>query len=214
MATVRQLIHENSEKGWEKAWDMNVTPWDVLGSVQPPLRSLLLGTEQDWPRNGRALVPGCGRGYDPIFIATTLNLNTVAVDISPTAIQAAKELLTKTPGIPVGKVIFQETDFFSFSVPENERFILIYDYTFFVAIPPVKRSDWGRQMNSLIKPGGYLIALVYPLTATDDGPPFSVQPEHYHEALGDGWTTVIARTPEDSISSHIGREYLIVWQKE
>jgi len=39
----------------------NVTPWDTFGAVQPPLRALLLSDEQEWPRQGRALVPGCGR---------------------------------------------------------------------------------------------------------------------------------------------------------
>ena len=38
----------------------NVTPWDK-GELQPPLRDLLLTDEANWPREGRALVPGCGR---------------------------------------------------------------------------------------------------------------------------------------------------------
>ena len=33
---------------------------------------------------------GC-QGYDPIFIAATLGLDTLAIDISPTAIKAANE---------------------------------------------------------------------------------------------------------------------------
>lgn len=61
------------------------------------------------------------------------------------------------------------------------------------------RSEWGRQMNALIKPGGYLIALIYPLTATENGPPFYARSEHYREVLGEGWEIVISRTPQDSI---------------
>jgi len=38
----------------------DITPWDA-GGVQPPLRDLLLSDKLDWPRRGRALVPGCGR---------------------------------------------------------------------------------------------------------------------------------------------------------
>ena len=37
-----------------------VTPWDK-GELQPPLRDLLLTDEVNWPHEGRALVPGCGR---------------------------------------------------------------------------------------------------------------------------------------------------------
>lgn len=82
-----------------------------------------------------------------------------------------------------------------------------------MAIPPSRRPEWGRQINALIKPGGYLIALIFPLTATADGPPFYVRPEHYDEALGEGWETVIARTPQDSIPGHLGNEYLLVLKK-
>lgn len=66
-----------------------------------------MSNQVDWPREGRAFVPGCGRvrfvrlalqilvlttlqGYDPIFIATVLGLDTIAIDISPTALQNAR----------------------------------------------------------------------------------------------------------------------------
>lgn len=39
----------------------DVRPWDKLKAIQPPLRALLQSKQQDWPRQGRALVPGCGR---------------------------------------------------------------------------------------------------------------------------------------------------------
>lgn len=66
------------DQGWDKAWcdgflallllvelidnyrQEKITPWDT-GDLQPPLRDLLLTDEADWPREGRALVPGCGR---------------------------------------------------------------------------------------------------------------------------------------------------------
>lgn len=86
----------------------DVTPWDKLKEIQPPLRALLQSRQQDWPRQGRALVPGCGRvgipftrlsvpvcifmiyqGYDAIFIASILGLDTLGLDISTTAIQSA-----------------------------------------------------------------------------------------------------------------------------
>lgn len=76
------------------------------------------------------------------------------------------------------------------------------------------RADWGRQMSVLIKPGGFLIALVFPINPRqDDGPPFFIQPSHYVDALGEGWENVIARVPEESLPSHIGYEYLMVFKK-
>lgn len=38
----------------------NATPWDA-GQSQPPLKDLLASGEVDFPKSGRALVPGCGR---------------------------------------------------------------------------------------------------------------------------------------------------------
>ena len=86
-----------------------MTPWDA-GQSQPPLRDLLASGEIDFPKSGRALVPGCGRvcisihlvaicvficvlsrqGYDAILIATVLGLETTGLDISPVAMEAAR----------------------------------------------------------------------------------------------------------------------------
>lgn len=76
------------------------------------------------------------------------------------------------------------------------------------------RPDWGRQMASLIKPGGYLITLVYPIDPpVETGPPFFVRPEHYVEVLGSGWEKVLDKIPERSLSHHINRERLVVWKR-
>ena len=49
-----------------------------------------------------------------------------------------------------------------------------YTDSFFVAIPPEMRPAWARQVNKLVKPGGYLIGLVYPM-----GPPVEIGPPYY-----------------------------------
>jgi hypothetical protein len=84
-----------------------------------------------------------------------------------------------------------------------------------VAIPPNRRVDWGRQMNALVKPGGFLITLIYPLDPdTGDGPPYYVRPEHYIEPLGDGWNKLLDIIPAVSSDPHVGRERLVVWQRK
>lgn len=85
---------------------------------------------------------------------------------------------------------------------------------FFVAIQPSMRVDWGRQMNALVKPGGYLITLAYPLTPPrDDGPPFYIHPDHYVEPLGPQWEKVVDKVPEFSAEGHDGKDRMIVWKK-
>ncbi|KAJ6571834.1 S-adenosyl-L-methionine-dependent methyltransferase [Mycena capillaripes] len=206
-ARIREIITDDPHS-WDQAWNQNVTPWDA-GEFQPPLREVTKSGEVAFPTSGRALVPGCGSGYDAIYISSELGLNTLAIDISPIAVKNASK------NIPDGlNTRFEVHDFFSFTVPDSEKFDLIYDYTFFVAIPPSRRPEWGSQMNSLIKPGGYLITLVFPLDPeTDVGPPWFVRPEHYLAPLGDGWEKVVDRVPTSSSSAHVGRERLVVWKK-
>jgi hypothetical protein len=92
----------------------------------------------------------------------------------------------------MGKVTFEVRDFFELAVTDEEKFDVVYDYTyvnhqtthmlfsdrvfrFFVAIPPNTRPAWGSQMCKLVKPGGYLITLVFPIDEPKlEGPPFMV----------------------------------------
>lgn len=137
-----------------------------------------------------------------------------------------------TSGALSAKVSFEVADFFDLSIPNDQRFALIYDYTwvflsmslqpcddqfvrFFVAIPPVRRFDWGKQISALLKSGGYLITLIFPLNlpVDEDGPPFFVKPEHYVDVLGGGWEKVLDKVPENSIPQHVGRERLVVYRR-
>ncbi|KAJ7627662.1 S-adenosyl-L-methionine-dependent methyltransferase [Mycena polygramma] len=204
---IRELITDDPHS-WDQAWQQNVTPWEA-GEIQPPLREVTQSGEVAFPKSGRAFVPGCGSGHDAIYISSELGLDTLAIDISPIAVKNASK------NIPEGlNTRFELHDFFTFKVPDNEKFDLIYDYTFFVAIPPSRRNEWGAQINSLIKPGGYLITLVFPLEPESDvGPPYFVRPEHYLAPLGAGWEKVVDRVPTVSSPTHVGKEHLVVWKK-
>lgn len=70
-------------------------------------------------------------------------------------------------------------------------------------------------MRSLVKPGGYLITLIYPLAPQpyEGGPPFYVTPQHHVEVLGDGWEKVLDRVPERSAEGHGGKERIVVWKR-
>lgn len=69
-------------------------------------------------------------------------------------------------------------------------------------------------MSRLVRPGGYLVTLIFPIDPIKDwGPPYYVRPEHYVEVLGDGWEKVVDKVPEVSSKTHEGREHLVVWKK-
>jgi len=209
--TPRDVIKEDDLSTWDKAWQAKVTPWDA-GKIQPPLKEVVEDSGLDLPRSGRALVPGCGGGYDAVYLASTLGLETLGVDIAETAVETANRYLATTA--PSASVTFKLLNFFSFKVPDDEKFDLVYDYTFFVAIPPSLRNEWGRQMTSLIKPGGYLITLVYPIDPPiESGPPYFLRPEHYVEPLGNAFEKVLDKDPIISSPTHVGRERIVVWRR-
>ncbi|KAL0576750.1 hypothetical protein V5O48_005240 [Marasmius crinis-equi] len=211
------------------------TPWDA-GKSQPGLRTLLDSKELDLPATGKALVPGCGTGYDAIVLGTTLGYEVLGLDISATAIEKARRRVLvslssyrvllmsrhsllqsaalEDPSL-APKVQFQDVDFFDLNPSDDsDKFDLVYDYTFFVAIPPSRRPSWGTQMNELVKQNGHLITLISPMIPyTDVGPPFYVRPEHYPPVLGDGWEKVVDREPENSSENHVVRQRLVVWRK-
>ncbi|KAG2146315.1 S-adenosyl-L-methionine-dependent methyltransferase [Suillus clintonianus] len=204
LARFREIV---ATSGWDATWKAQLMPWESFNGmeIQPPLREVIESDRVKWPRQGQALVPGCGRGNDARFIATSLGLKVIGIDISPTAVEAAQQ------ETPHENVSFRVGDFFAST---DEQFDLVYDYTFFVALPPSMRPDWGRQMTKLVKTGGFLITLVFPIDPqVDHGPPFFVRPNHYEEVLGSAWEKVIDEVPTESSPTHVNRERMIVWKR-
>ncbi|GJE84636.1 S-adenosyl-L-methionine-dependent methyltransferase [Phanerochaete sordida] len=212
-AQVRKFVGADPDQGWDDAWKAGLIPWDA-GEVQPALRDLLNSGELKLPKAGRALVPGCGKGYDGPLIASATGLDTLSVDISSTAVEQAKEYVSKL-GLPdTTRISYELKDFFTLGASEDEKFDLVYDYTFFPAIPPSRRGEWGQVIRRIVKPGGYLVALAFPIDPPrEGGPPFFVRPEHYVDVIGDGWEKVIDKVPETSLEGRAGRERLLVWKK-
>lgn len=76
------------------------------------------------------------------------------------------------------------------------------------------RQAWGKQISRLVKPGGYLITLVFPiLPYTDAGPPFYVRSEHYEAILGHEWEKILDTIPKKTLESHVGKERMLLWKK-
>jgi len=122
-----------------------------------------------------ALVPGCGRGYDVSEFAK-IGFNALGLDISQTAVKAAEEYNEsemKRSGVSAwkGSAKFSTDDFFTL---EGRKFDIIYDYTFLCAIEPSMRKPWVTRMKKLLKPGGELITLIFPIESREGGPPYAM----------------------------------------
>ncbi|KAI4164153.1 MAG: hypothetical protein LQ342_002117 [Letrouitia transgressa] len=199
----------NHPDRWSKLWDAgDFLPWD-RGLPNPALvdtltqRQHLVGTcfvDEDTGRKQRkqALVPGCGRGYDVLLLAS-LGYNAYGLEISDAAInKCLEEQKANAHKYPVheqaeggGTAEFVKGDFFSDKwleiLQEKKTFDLIYDYTFLCALPPSMRPAWAHRMSQLLsaKPSGQLICLEFPTykEPSTGGPPFGVTPNTYLEHL-------------------------------
>jgi len=213
------LANDTTGQGWDVAWKKNVTPWD-RGEMQPSLKAFIESNQVKLPTSGKALVPGCGRGYEAVYLASRLGLETIGMDISQTAIDEAKKNLAMSAIPQDTKITFKRDSFFDYRVDsDDQKFDLCFEHTFFVAIPPDLRKSWGSQMSHLVKKGGYLIALVWPMDGDrPGGPPFSVNVDMYTEALeagaeAGGWSKLMDE--ETTVNEERkGKERVVVWKRD
>ncbi|XP_068649612.1 probable thiol methyltransferase 2 [Aristolochia californica] len=201
----QQRIQDSPEDGWDKCWENGNTPWD-LGRPQPVIVHLL--NSGALPK-GRALIPGCGSGHDVAAIAAPDRF-VVGLDISENAIKRAKELSSSLPN--ANCLDFLKADFFAWK--PAEQFDLIFDYTFFAAVDPSLRPDWGSKVADLLKPDGELITLISPISEHFGGPPYGVSVADYQKVLIPlGFEAISIVDNEHSIETRKGLEKLGRWKK-
>lgn len=190
---------------WKEAWKTGHTPWDA-GASPPSLVDLL---RRDLVPPGRVLVPGCGAGYDLATLAHP-DREVIGLDLSEEArarFEAAHRALP-------GRVIYEVTDFFSYE-PEA-GFDFVWDYTFFCALDPEKRSAWSEKMTQLIEPSALLATLLFPFEdpiSDRRGPPWPVNAAMVRSVLGDAFEEVEVTEVQESHEGRQGRERLALWRR-
>ena len=179
---------------WSRLWDQLHTPWDRSQS-SPALVELLdddkVALFTDTNKIRTALVPGCGRGYDVLYLARALRRYTferaVGLEISSGAVKAASHYFAEQLDPTVkGHASVLLGDFFDSTQAwsTRQKYDLVYDYTFLCALHPSRRQDWARRMVEVTTDDGVLITLQHPLHAKHEGgPPFSLTPEIYDDLL-------------------------------
>ncbi len=192
---------------WEAAWNDNHTPWDAGQS--PPILQELVRTHA--LPTGKAIVPGCGAGYDVMTLAHA-NRTVWGVDLA-SSVAPRFEQVREQAQVPLDHVHLVQRDLFQWQ-PE-QPFDLWWDYTFLCALPPRMRGPWASTTHRLIRPGGELVALLFPVVnkPRDQGPPFAIDPEEICKLLAPYHELQELTPVQHSIPSRQGKEVLARFQR-
>lgn len=182
------------ERDWEAMWLDGLNPGDAFDAsvCHPALqqlltsKTLLLPSQSPPSTSQRALVPGCGRGYEVCALASSgLFDSVVGLDLAPTGVAAARAHASALGGTAAERAVFVLGDFFDYVPGDGEGFGLVVDYTFLCAIPVDMREKWAEKMASLVVEGGMLLTLMFPLgkKAEEGGPPHGVDFELFETLL-------------------------------
>ena len=189
---------------WEDIYLEDDAGWDLNG-VTPIFESL---SNELIP--GKICVVGCGKGYDAIMFAEK-GFEVTAVDFAPFAINAVKKLAKKSDVI----VHIIQDDIFSLTPDYSNTFDFIIEQTCFCAIHPSRRKDYEKLVRSILKSGGKLIGLWFPLDKTlkEGGPPWGTTVEEVKATFNSEWKIEKEEFPTLSIEPRKGREKLIIFKK-
>lgn len=170
---------------WAARYREDNIPWD-LGGPHPELVARLQKNGLERRRMGhgvRAVVPGCGRGHDALALARA-GWRVTALDI---VADLGADLTTELERY--------ESQFYSSNALDyvsRPPFEILFDHTFFCAIEPDLREQYGAMARRLLAFRGRLHAIVFPFNkpVTEGGPPFAMTTHDLEEALGESFKLV------------------------
>ena len=188
---------------WNGKYADRHTPWD-LGRESEPVRRL---AASHFPSAGRVLIPGCGRGYEAVYLAER-GYRVTAVDFADEAVRFLRELAGEKGVI---LEILQE-DLFSLDAARNGTFDVLLEQTCFCAIDPSLYRDYEQMAHRLLAPGGRLLG-VFMEVKDIEGPPYDcpldmVRGQFPEDRWRFDWSEPLPRNPERP-----GPEYLAAFTK-
>ncbi len=183
---------------WEKRFRENFTPWDA-GRVPAALEQFLK-TE---PRDQRALIPGCGSGYEVRAFAEA-GYDTFAIDFAPAAVERAQQILG-----PLAHLV-RLADFFEFDFARPFR--LVYERAFLCSLPRPLRPRYVQRVVELLGPRGRIAGFFF-FEDGERGPPFGLKSGELEMLLGEHFERTADAAVSDSILVFAGKERWQVWKR-
>lgn len=190
-----------ANKDWNAAYESGETPWDK-GVAAPPLCEFL----ESHSLTGRALLPGCGLGYDVRLLAAH-GMTAVGMDLAPAAIAAA---VARRAG---PRDSYELGDFLQLPSHHHAQYDWVVEHTCLCALDPDLRPAYVDSVAQALKPGGNFLAVFFRVVSdyNGDGPPHPISEEEIAALLDERFERVEAFMPQQSYPSRPTGSEQVVW---
>jgi len=178
---------------WTDRYSEGTARWD-LGGPCPVFVSLLASPLA--PPAGKVAFPGCGSGHDLRYWREQ-GYDAVGFDF---AIQS--------DDLPI-----ENLDVFELGTRYPETFDTVVEYVCYCAIEPARREEYSAALRASLKPGGRLVALLFPVEHKPEGPPFGISEGEIESVLGVDLELLHLSTPVESVQGREDRERLAIFRK-
>ncbi len=196
----------DSASFWDDIYRNNLAEWDIR--TPTPVFEALIDAGK-FMNPGKILIAGCGKGYYAV-LAAKKGYDVYADDFSFEAIRFARDLAEKEKV----KVNFLHEDIFKLDSIYREYFDYIYDYVTYCAVNPERRKEYTEKIAGLLKPGGKLIALLFPVEHREGGPPFAVDVKEFYDLISRHLSLLFSSKKINTIKPRKGREVLQIYIKK
>lgn len=180
---------------WSSRYQEQNDGWDI-GQVSPPLRAYFDQLEDP---THKILIPGCGRGYEGIYLINKGFHNVYFVDFSAVPLRFIKNQVSN---LPEDQLI--QSDFFEL----DGQYDLIIEQTLFCAIDPALRSQYASKVYDLLRPGGKLVGLLFNRDF-EGGPPFGGNEHEYRSYFEPLFSSVMMSPCYNSLPPRMGAELFV-----
>jgi thiopurine S-methyltransferase len=195
-------IPRGNKEFWEEMWHDGRTNWDV-GYAAPPITEY---ADQLKDKKIKILIPGAGNAYEAEYLHKNGFENVYVLDIASKPLENFKKRAVDFP-----REHLLNQNFFEHA----EKYDLIIEQTFFIALEPKLRTKYAEKINDLLKPGGKLAGLLITDTEpSDGGPPFIDTKEEYIKHFEEIFDIKVYETAYNSIKPRAGREMFINFRKD
>ena len=185
---------------WSDRYKNGQTGWD-LGHISPPLKAYFDQLEN---KNLKILIPGCGRGYEGIYLLENGFTNVFLADYSK---EALNEVKRNAPHFLDINLVC--ANFFDLEGP----FDLIIEQTLFCAIDPSLREDYVAKASQLLSDDGKIVGLLFN-REFEGGPPFGGNQSEYEKQFSKSLQIELMEDSYNSVTSRIGAELFFIAKRK